>query len=284
MNNIKLVYFGNDGNIIKSLYSEPGLHISGIIAESVSALNKKYFGSAYDFAKSKHIPVVEPKIFQKAPISILNKKFGESELGFSQGYGYLIPVDVINYFSKGIVNFHQSYLPAYKGRHSLNWALINGEEEAGITFHYINEKFDDGRIIYQEKIAIDPMETIMDLYDKTIEKGISRIRSVFIKIMNNEVLKPQEGNTSYYPPRKPEDGEINNTFTVKRVVDMVRALVFPYPGAFIRCGKNYIILEEVMEVLQENIPLHNNNTKLFWFKNKLYMKLSINYKQNMNKL
>ena len=59
----------------------------------------------------------------------------------------LIPKKIINHPRMGIINIHQSLLPAYKGRHPLNWAIINGEKYTGVTIHKINEAYDDGEII-----------------------------------------------------------------------------------------------------------------------------------------
>lgn len=269
-----LLFFGNDCNLIKALYRDKRLKIIGIIAEPNSNIEERYFGSIYTFSKKRRIPIILVSDFRKNPLLFLNKLFKEAEIGFSQGYRYIISKEEIRFFRKGIINFHQSYLPAYRGRHPLNWSIINGEKTTGATFHFMAEDFDDGKIILQRRIKILSSDTIMTLYDKTIKEGMRLIPAVFTKVINKEKMRPQKGNSSYFPARSPEDGEILLTNTVKHTIDLVRGLVFPYPGAFLRRKKGILIIEKVSRAPLELFATQSKGcTGLFWHKSRFYLKL-----------
>lgn len=78
----------------------------------------------------------------------------------------ILPPEVFKIPPLGTINVHASLLPRYRGAAPINWAIINGEKETGITTFFINEKVDTGDIILQKKIPIDPDETAGELHDK----------------------------------------------------------------------------------------------------------------------
>jgi len=93
------------------------------------------------------------------------------ELGIISYFGYLIPKNVIDQFEKGILNIHPSLLPDYAGASPLEWAILNGEVETGVTLIKINEKFDKGEILDQETIKLDYSKTKNDIYQELFLKG-----------------------------------------------------------------------------------------------------------------
>ena len=77
----------------------------------------------------------------------------------------LIPEKILSISNLGGVNLHPSLLPKYRGAFSCPWAIINGEKTTGITYHYMNKKFDDGNIILQKSVKITKEETAFSLYN-----------------------------------------------------------------------------------------------------------------------
>lgn len=242
---VKVTFLGNESPYLQVIKDQAFLHL--VVCEKVSWKVKKYFGSSYDFARRNRIQIMEPHVYVNNPIV--------TDLIIVSGYPKLIPPKIINHPKIGIVNIHQSLLPAYGGRHPLNWAIINGEKYTGITIHHVNEKFDDGKIIFQERVKIGSEDTIMDVYYKTVEKGKKLLRKLLSTIIkdgiNGLVQNKQPG--SYFPPRIPKDGRINWKEPAIKIKNLVRALVEPYPGAYFYYKGWKIILENVRVVDNRSI-------------------------------
>jgi methionyl-tRNA formyltransferase len=242
---VKVTFLGNESPYLQVIKDQSLLHL--VVCEKVGWKAKKYFGSSYDFARRNRIQIMEPRIYVNNPIA--------TDLIIVSGYPKLISSRIINHPKIGIVNIHQSLLPAYGGRHPLNWTIINGEKYTGITIHHVNEKFDDGKIIFQERVNIGSEDTIMDVYYKTIEKGRKLLRKLLSTIIkdgiNGSVQNKRLG--SYFPPRTPEDGKINWKESAVKIKDLVRASAEPYPGAYFYYKGRKIILEDVSIVDNRSI-------------------------------
>jgi len=262
---INTIFIGNESPFLKVIRQSSNLQ--AVVCEQITGRKaKKYFGSAYDFAVQKNIPVIKTEIFLKHPAS--------TDLIIVFGCSELMPPNVISSPKKGIVNIHQSLLPAYRGRHPLNWTIINGEKYSGITIHHINKKFDDGKIILQKKLSIKDDDTIMDLYKKTITAGNILLKQLF-DILETEKFSGYEqerSHATYFRPRKPKDGKINWNHSAKQIRNLIRALVEPYPGAyFYHCGKK-IILEQAEIVKKDDTFPDHVVGKPFFYHNNWYIK------------
>ncbi len=218
------------------LKKHSNLHI--IVCERVNNKTKKHFGSSYDYARKNNIQIISPVNYFSNPVA--------TDLIIVSGYPKLIPPKVIAHPKIGIINIHQSLLPAYRGRHPLNWAIINGEKYTGITIHHINKKFDGGNIICQEKVSVDKDDTIMDVYNKTVAKGNKMLKKVFkmacTKSFNGN--RQDSESASYYPPRSPKDGKIDWNNSAVKIKNLIRALTMPYPGAFFNYERKKIIIDK----------------------------------------
>ena len=150
------------------------------------------------------------------------------------GYNKLIPREIFEIPKYKSINMHPSYLPYYRGQHVINWALINGEKETGVTIHVLNEKFDKGPIIKQKKIPIYLDEDIVSLSKRISKAGGKLLVEVIdnLKQKNFRTVKQSHIRAKYYRPRKPEDGKIDWNNSSKKIYNLVRALVDPYPNAF----------------------------------------------------
>jgi len=242
-----LLFLGNDGNILKKIGNISSIRVMGVVGDEVSEKEKKYFGSSAATAKKWKIPLVSQFDFNRDYGYYLSTAFKGTELIFVQGYHCHIKKDLLDADNIKVVNFHQSMLPKYRGRHPLNWALVNGEKSTGITFHYVSEDFDEGDIIFQKKLTISKSDSVISLYNKTIALASKYIGKVFLLIQDcSFVPKAQDANKmTYFPPRKPEDGEILKSDTIRRVKDKIRALTFPYPGAYVCSDGERVIVERV---------------------------------------
>lgn len=149
-------------------------------------------------------------------------------------FNQIVPKKVILVPRLGVINVHPSLLPKYRGATPTVWALMNGEEETGVTVHFIeDENLDKGRIITQASLKIDP------LYND----GILRLKlgmlseKVLIEALNQILTKDkelfpqqQQSEATYYPKWSLQDAEIDVNKPFKEISDKIRAMS-PYPGA-----------------------------------------------------
>ncbi len=151
------------------------------------------------------------------------------------GYNQILKSKVISMPGQGAINLHGGKLPQYRGSSVLNWALINGEKEAGVSIIFVDEGIDTGDVIAQKIFPIALDNTIHDLYEKTYEIFPPLLNEVLDQIQNKSVRRIQqdESQACYYHKRHPADGLINwNNMSASQVYDLVRALTRPCPGAF----------------------------------------------------
>src|SRR6185295_3031812 len=110
----------------------------------------------------------------------------------------MLPEVVWNMPSKGTINLHASLLPQYRGAAPINWAIINGEKETGVTTFKLQQEIDTGNILLQEKITIRNDETAGELYDKMKELGASVLTKTIQQLVEGTVREiPQNMTTPY---------------------------------------------------------------------------------------
>lgn len=159
-------------------------------------------------------------------------------------FDQILKKDIINLPTIGCINTHASLLPKYRGRAPLNWAMINGEEYSGVTVHFIDESIDTGDIILQEKIKIDEDYYISDLLNK--------VKNIYPKIVLNAIktlesnnlnlIKPDLSKGFYVNKRTKDDGKIDFSKPSKDIMNFIKAISKPYPGAFLYHNNKKIII------------------------------------------
>lgn len=246
-------FIGNESSYLVTLESLSNL--TTVVSEPIFGASKNIFGSAHQFAKERNIKIVPPPAFIKKP--------GKADIIIVSGYSKRIPRNVIESARVAIINIHQSLLPAYRGRHPLNWAIINGESFAGVTIHHISERFDEGNIILQKRVKISAKDNIMDLHWRTVEKGRNLLKNFFqrAKAGNLNGFKQDPHASTYFPPRAPGDGKIDWAKSAENICNLVRALTYPYPGAYFYFRRKKLVIEDAQVVLEgpsrveEGIPV-----------------------------
>ena len=159
-------------------------------------------------------------------------------------FDQILKKDIINLPTIGCINTHASLLPKYRGRAPLNWAMINGEKYSGVTVHFIDEGIDTGDIILQEKIKIDEDDYICDLLNK--------VKNIYPKIVLNAIralessnlnlIKPDLSKGFYVNKRTQDDGEIDFSKPSKDILNFIKSISKPYPGAFLYHNNKKIII------------------------------------------
>ncbi len=147
----------------------------------------------------------------------------------------ILPKSIFKIPKYGSINLHASLLPKFRGAAPINWAIINGERETGVTTFFLQEKVDTGSIIFQNQIDISPDDTAGTLHDKLKELGALTVYSTVNLIENSGGSPPaaKQNNSEATPAPKifKQDCRINFDRQVDKVYDFIRGLS-PYPGAF----------------------------------------------------
>jgi methionyl-tRNA formyltransferase len=145
-------------------------------------------------------------------------------------YNRVLPARLVS--RTRFVNVHYSLLPRYRGRANVNWAIINGESEIGISIHVLAPGLDAGNILYQQPVPIGPHDTVTDLYDRLNALQREHLgRTVAAHVAGEQGDEQDETGATYGCTRLPRDGEIDWSAPTERIYALVRSLTPPYPGA-----------------------------------------------------
>ncbi|PSL06497.1 methionyl-tRNA formyltransferase [Cecembia rubra] len=153
----------------------------------------------------------------------------------------MLPEAVWNLPPLGTFNLHASLLPNYRGAAPINWAIINGEKETGITTFFLKHEIDTGSVIFQEKEPIYEEDNVGSLYERLMAKGSQLVLKTIKEIASGNVqANPQDENLARHHAPKifKETCQIDWTKSAQKIHNLVRGLS-PYPGAWTTLdGKN----------------------------------------------
>jgi methionyl-tRNA formyltransferase len=148
-------------------------------------------------------------------------------------YGKILPKEILDLPKHGCLNVHASLLPKFRGAAPINWAIISGEKETGITIMQMDEGMDTGDILLQEAVPIEPEETAGTLHDKLSSLGARLIVEALDLLREGKLVprkQPEEG-VSYAPILKKEDGWIDFSRPAEELACLIRGLD-PWPSAY----------------------------------------------------
>jgi methionyl-tRNA formyltransferase len=192
-----------------------------------------WFRSVEELAARRGIAVVAPEDVN-APEVVSRIRALEPDFLFSAMFRQMIGRELLDAAKRGALNLHPSLLPKFRGRSPINWALVKGEPETGVTLHYMVEKADRGDVVAQRAIAIGDDDTALTLHRKATDAARAMFREVYPELVAGTAPRvPQDhSRASYFGGRKPADGEIDWRSPARGIYDLVRAVTHPYPGAF----------------------------------------------------
>jgi methionyl-tRNA formyltransferase len=219
-----------------------GAEISLIFTHDDSLTEQIWFSSVRELAEKNRIPYLTSSINEPESIERVRQIAPDFLLSFY--YRNMIKPELLEIPAKGALNLHGSWLPKYRGRVPVNWAVINGETETGATLHYMVAKPDAGDIVDQEKVGITFTDTAYDVFGKVNEAAVTVLRRAWPRLVDGSADRiPMDlAAGSYFGGRKPEDGRIDWTKSAVQIYNLIRGVTHPYPGAFTELnGKKLII-------------------------------------------
>lgn len=241
---MKIVFFGTPDFAVTSLSKI--FDSSNEIVAVVTAPDKERgrgrkvsYTPIKEFARQKDLPILQPERLKDENVIQELKKL-DADLFVIVAFK-ILPVEVFTLPKYGSINLHGSLLPKYRGAAPIQWALINGDEETGITTFFLKEKVDTGNMILQEKIKIEPEDDFETLHDKMKEVGAEVLLNTINLIESGKVKEKQQDDSLASPAPKitKEICKINWGEPAERIHNLIRG-VSPFPGTyFVKDGSQY---------------------------------------------
>ena len=194
------------------------------------------FSAVKEYARSKNLRVLQPENL-KSEEFMKQMKYLNPNLGIVVAFRKL-PKEIWSFPSLGTFNLHASLLPHYRGAAPINWAIINGEKESGVTTFFLDEEIDTGKIILRAKENITEEDNAGDLYERLMKDGadlvLKTVRAIetgnFTPENQSAYVKPNE-KLKTAPKIFKEDCRINWKKKPEEVYDFIRGLS-PFPTAW----------------------------------------------------
>jgi len=214
-----------------------GYEISAIFTHADTSPESHAFPSVARLAAEQGIPVYAPEDASH-PLWVDRIKAMQPDFIFSFYYRALLSDSILRTARLGAFNLHGSLLPKYRGRAPLNWVLVNGETETGVTLHHMVKRADAGDIVAQQRVAIDAQDNALTLHRKLVACATELLEGALPAMKRGDIAaRPQNhSDATLVGRRTPDDGRINWTWPAQRVNNLVRAVTDPWPGAFAFAG------------------------------------------------
>ena len=153
-------------------------------------------------------------------------------IAVSWNYSQILRKETLDLFPKGVWNMHGGKIPEYRGGNVLQWAIVNGETEAGVTWHLMDEKVDHGQILKQGTVPILENDTAIEVFAKISRKGLELFRQLWDEAVTDGIQPYDVDMTAghYWKARMPLDGIIRSEMTGREIWNLLRAQCPPWPA------------------------------------------------------
>lgn len=214
-----------------------GYEISAIFTHTDNPGEKAFYGSVARLAAERGIPVYATDDVNH-PLWVERIAQLSPDVIFSFYYRHLICDEILQLAPAGAFNLHGSLLPKYRGRAPLNWVLVNGETETGVTLHRMVKRADAGAIVAQLRIAIAPDDIAITLHHKLCHAARQLLEQTLPAIKHGNILEiaQRENEATCFGRRTPDDSFLEWHKPASVLHNMVRAVADPWPGAFSYVG------------------------------------------------
>ena len=232
---MKILFMGTPEFAVPSLRHliEAGYEVCGVFTQPDRPKNrgmKLQMPPVKELALSYKIPVFQPTSLKDGTALETIHELAP-QLIVVAAYGRILPCEILEYPALGCINVHSSLLPKYRGAAPINWAVINGERETGVTIMHMAQELDAGDIIASVSTDIDPEETVENLYDRLAEMGGTLLVETVEKLRNGTAERiPQDpGQVTFAPMLSRALSPIDWKKSAKQIHDQIRGLL-PWPA------------------------------------------------------
>lgn len=237
----KIVFMGTPDFAVESLKAlvEGGYNVVGVVTMPDKPIGRHQTelsqSAVKKYAVEHELPVLQPEKL-KDPDFLEALQAWEADLQIVVAFR-MLPEVVWNMPPHGTFNLHAALLPQYRGAAPINWAIINGDTETGITTFFLDHDIDTGRVIQRVPVPILDTDNVEDVHDKLMVLGARLVTETVDNIITGNVQSIPQSELTTDEPLRPapkifkDTCRINWSLTVKRVYDFVRGLA-PYPAAW----------------------------------------------------
>jgi len=240
---------------------ELGVDVRLVVTHQDSESEHIWFDSVAEVAQRNKIAVITPESANATAV-IERVSQCDPDYIFSFYYRQMLGQKLLDIPARGAFNVHGSLLPKYRGRVPVNWAIIHGEKECGVSLHRMDIKPDAGNLLAQAAVSILRNDTAYDVFQKLKCASETLLIEVIPEMLEGRVfetpLNLEQG--SYYSGRKPEDGRIDWSLPAGDIHNLIRAVAPPYPGAFFDIGSHRI---EVLGSYTRGEQARFNNPRIY---------------------
>jgi methionyl-tRNA formyltransferase len=206
--------------------------------------------SVKEFAVEHNLPVHQPSKIRTQEAKELFASHA-ADAAVVVAYGRILPAEFLDAQRLGCINVHFSLLPRYRGAAPVNWAIVNGEKETGVTTMRIVEELDAGPILLQHSVQIGESETASELMKRLAETGAELLSETLKGIDQIEPKSQRTQNATFAPMLKREDGRIDWTLDAAAIECRVRGFQ-PWPNAHTTLDSRRLIVRQASaEELQQ---------------------------------
>jgi methionyl-tRNA formyltransferase len=238
---VRIVFMGTPDFAVASLRRlvEDGHDVVGVFTQPDKPKNrgmKLAFSPVKEYAVSKGLAVYQP-LKMRDGTALATIKDLAPELIVVAAYGKILPDDILSAPRFGSINVHSSLLPKYRGAAPINWAVLNGESETGVTIMYMASELDAGDVILSAKTAIDPDEDAEALTKRLADIGAQALSEAVARIENGTAPRtPQpESNFPYASMLSRDMSPIDWNRSAQEIKNQIRGLI-PWPCATMEIG------------------------------------------------
>lgn len=235
-NMLRIIYMGTPDFAVEPLKTlvEAGKDVVAVVTmpdKPAGRGHKLQFSPVKEYALKAGIPVLQPENL-KSPDFLQELASFNADLQIVVAFR-MLPEAVWSMPKYGTFNLHASLLPRYRGAAPINWAVINGDKETGITTFFLKHEIDTGNIILQEKVAIDEEDNAGDVHDKLMYLGADLVLKTLKMIEEDNVItRPQDDAQASPAPKIFKDtAKLDFDKCAADIRNLVRGMA-PYPAAW----------------------------------------------------
>ncbi len=233
---MKTVFFGSPPAALPSFRAllEAGHSVELVVTQpdKPAGRGRKLQPSAVKtFAVERGIPVLEPVKIRTDGSALERVRATAPDINVVVAYGQIIPNSIHALPRHRSLNVHFSLLPKYRGAAPVQWTILNGDAESGVTIIELDDRMDEGDILAVKRVPVGPRETARELEDRLAELGAALLIDTIEHIDGVNRVAQDHRLATLAPKIKKEDGRINWDATAQSIARLVRALG-EKPGAF----------------------------------------------------
>jgi methionyl-tRNA formyltransferase len=224
--------YGEIGAASLETLLELGVDVPLVVTHDDAPGERIWFRSVRELAHRAGVRAIAPAdVNATEPLAIVAQ--AAPDFLFSFYFRHMLKRPVLALAKRGALNLHGSLLPRYRGRAPVNWVLVEGETETGLTLHYMDEKPDHGDVVAQRAVAVERDDSALSLTRKLAVAARDLLRDAVPQLAAGTAprIAQDHSRSTYFGGRRPADGAIDWGAPAERVRNLIRAVSDPWPGA-----------------------------------------------------